>query len=69
MNNQPQEAILVGIRVGNEIKTLEVTDSPSKIEELRQKAAEMQRVGRDLDRKVKKLNVPSGPMLINGQWW
>ena len=19
--------------------------------------------------KVKKLNVPSGPMLINGQWW
>lgn len=69
MNNQPQEAILVGVRVGNELKTLEVTDSPSKIQELREKAEEMRQVGRDLDRKVKKLQVPSGPMLINGQWW
>ena len=42
MNDQPQEAILVEIRVGNEIKTLEVTDSPSKIQKLREKAEKMQ---------------------------
>ena len=45
---------------------VKIAEPSNKIHELEQKA---QQINANIDKKVKKFNLPQGPAWINGRWW